>query len=96
LPKLTKRIIDALTPGPKDFFAWDEELKGFGVRELPSGQKTFLVQYRYEGHTRRVKLGRFGPLTVDEARKLAQVTLGNVAKADLAAKWERVMNAKAH
>jgi integrase len=82
MPRLTKRAIDAIEAAPKDFFLWDEELKGFGVRVLPSGQKTFLVQYKAAGRTRRVKLGRFGPLTADDARKLAKTTLGNVAKGE--------------
>lgn len=41
---------------------------------------TFVVQYtNTEGRTRRVKLGRFGVLTVDRARDLAKIKLGQVA-----------------
>ncbi|MBW8727719.1 MAG: DUF4102 domain-containing protein, partial [Inquilinus limosus] len=55
MPKLTKRIVDALQHDPRrDVFLWDTELRGFGVRAKPSGTKTFLIQYRNaERRTRR-------------------------------------------
>lgn len=80
MPKLTKRTIDGLTPGDKDQIIFDEGLKGFGVRLAPTGRKTYLVQYRAGGRTRRVKLGLVGALTPDEARKLAKNALGAVAR----------------
>ena len=55
------------------------EVKGFGLRVLPSGLKTFVVQYRNaEGIKRRMNLGRFGVLTVDTARDLAKLKLAEV------------------
>ena len=45
MAKLTKRQIDALKSRPdRDVFAWDGELRGFGVRAKPSGLKTYLIQ----------------------------------------------------
>jgi len=35
--KLTKRAVDALMAGPERYFAWDIELKGFGLRVSPQG-----------------------------------------------------------
>ncbi|MBB4266680.1 tyrosine-type recombinase/integrase [Roseospira visakhapatnamensis] len=82
--RLTKRAVDALEPPEKgQAFLWDGELRGFGVRVIASGLKTFVVQYRSaEGRSRRMTLGRFGPLTVDQARARARVTLGAVAAGD--------------
>lgn len=38
MAKITKRVVDALKPAEgKDVFAWDAELRGFGVRMKPSG-----------------------------------------------------------
>jgi integrase len=76
---LTKRTVDALKPRSGSYFVWDDELRGFGVRISPRGAKTFLVQYRADGRTRRLKLGRYGVLTADEARTKARGALGDVA-----------------
>lgn len=78
--KLTKRAIDGFTVADaKQLIYWDTEVKGFGVRVLPSGLKTFVVQYRTaEGVKRRLNLGRFGPLTVEKARDLAKLKLAEV------------------
>ena len=80
MPRLTKRFIDQLTPRTSgDTFAWDALLPGFGVRVLPSGRKTYLVQYRdSHGRTRRYALGAHGVLTPDQARSLAQEALARV------------------
>lgn len=84
MPKITKRAVDALiSENGRDAFIWDAELKGFGVRARTSGSKTYLVQYRNdEGRTRRIVLGRHGPLTAEQARTLAKQKLGEVAKGE--------------
>ena len=84
MPKITKRAVDALTPQKGlDQFIWDSELRGFGVRVRASGAKTYLLQYRNdEGRTRRLTLGRHGPLTPEQARRLAIQQLGAVAKGE--------------
>lgn len=81
LAKLTKRAIESLDiPKSGQAFLWDTDIKGFGIRVGATGTKTFVVQYtNAEGRTRRVKLGRFGVLTVDRARDLAKIKLGQVA-----------------
>ena len=79
MQKLTKRTINALQPKAKDFFVWDSQITGFGVRVMPSGAKTYQAQYRKGGRTRRVSLGRHGRITVDEARRLAKDVMGQVA-----------------
>lgn len=47
MAKLTKRQIEALQPDTKDYFVWDAELSGFGIRVFPTGRKQFVMQYRY-------------------------------------------------
>jgi len=86
MPKLTKRVVDAIRPdrSGKDVFRWDAgdgALKGFGIRMKPSGAASYLVQYRNkEGRTRRLVIGKVGTLTPDEARNLAGDALRAVAR----------------
>ena len=77
--KLTKRSVERLQPAEKDYFIWDRDLSGFGVRVLTSGRKTYLAQYRVGGRQRRVGLGRHGAVTVEQARKRAREIIGEVA-----------------
>ncbi|WP_309622567.1 integrase family protein [Novosphingobium sp.] len=81
MAKLTKRAIDALpTPDKGQTFHWDTETRGFGIRVGASGAKTFIIQYRnVEDRSRRVKIGRYGIFTVEQARDLAKIKLGEVA-----------------
>ena len=81
MPKLTKRVVDAMSPTTGDTFAWDSELRGFGIRMKPSGVASYLVQYRNaHGRTRRLVLGKVGTLTPEQARKLARLRLADVAE----------------
>lgn len=80
MTKLTKRQIEALEPQPKDYFVWDSELSGFGIRVFPTGRKQFVVQYRYGRISRRMNLGRFGAITPDQARGLALEALVKLRK----------------
>ncbi len=83
MPKLTKRFVDLIQApvgdAPKDIFFWDDDLPGFGLRVKTSGVKSYLLQYRQAGRSRRMTLGRHGVLTAEEARRLARLQLGNVA-----------------
>jgi integrase len=86
MAKLTKTLVEALKPsrdGVKgsNQFIWDSELRGFGVTVGQQGTKSFVVQYRNPaGQSRRKVIGRFGLMTVEEARRTARVMLGEVAK----------------
>ena len=60
----------------RESFAWDRELRGFGVQVSPSGLKSFVIQYRNaDGRNRRIVIGRYGLTTVEEARRLADEKL---------------------
>jgi integrase len=81
--KLTKRVIDATRPEGKRIIVWDTELAGFGLRIEPSGLKTFVARYRAgggrSGTLRQATIGRYGTLTVEEARTKAKKLLGQAA-----------------
>ncbi|MCH4151547.1 MAG: site-specific integrase [Sphingobium sp.] len=82
--KLTRRSVEAFEPAlDRQIFLWDTEIRGFGVRALPSGLKTFIIQYRNaSGAKHRINLGRYGLMTVEQARDLARIKLGAVAAGD--------------
>ena len=81
MPNLSKRIVDAEKAGAKRRIVWDSAMAGFGLLVLPSGTKSFVLQYRNShGRSRRMTLGRYGTLTVDQARKRARELLVDVSK----------------
>jgi integrase len=90
---LTKRNVDALTfdtAGPAQQIEWDGKLSGFGCRVYPTGAKSFVVTYRTEsGLARMLVLGKYGKLTVDQGRKLAQERLAAVARGEDPAETKR-------
>ena len=76
---LTKRTLDAAKPAAKDYQIWDTKVRGLGVRVYPSGARGFILQYRNAaGRTRKMALGRYGILTVDQAREKATKLLGAI------------------
>lgn len=80
MTKITKRLVDSATAQDKDYFIWDSEVAGFGLRVFRTGRKSYLIQYRNGGRTRRMTIGAHGVLTPDEARKEARSLLVDVAK----------------
>ena len=82
MPKLTKRTIDAIEPQATEFFLWDEGIPGFGLRVMPSGRKSFVVQYRAGRRPRRMSLGPSTVLTCDQARTRAITIISAVKNGD--------------
>ena len=79
--KLTKIIADKAQyqrEGNERQVIWDSTLRGFGLRIYPSGQKSFVLEYRILGRKRQLTIGAYGPLTVDMARELATKALASV------------------
>ncbi|MGE0826558.1 MAG: tyrosine-type recombinase/integrase [Candidatus Binatia bacterium] len=82
MPKLTKRLIDD-TPFPSSgqVFLRDCVLRGFALR-VTKGTKTFVLEKRVRGRVRRITIGPYGPLTVDQARKQAEAHVGAIAQGE--------------
>jgi Arm DNA-binding domain len=79
---LTKETVDRATSRAAPY--WDSALPGFGLRVGRTGSKTFFVRYRPRGTGRNgpkrfFTLGKYGPLTPDQARSEAKRILGQVA-----------------
>lgn len=77
--KLTKTAVDSAKPAAKEYELRDTVVPGFLLKVTPAGRKVFMLQYRNNaGQRRKPALGRFGELTVEQARSLAQDWLANV------------------
>lgn len=84
--KITKLVVDKLSVPiavaksqtvQKRYY--DETLKGFGVRVTSGGTKAFFIEKLVNTKLRRITIGRYPEITVEQARKEAQKLLGKIA-----------------
>ena len=81
--KLSKKMIDAFEATGKLEYLWDAEVKGFGVVITPAGSKSFILNYRnQDNRSRRKTIGKYGKLTVEQARDIARDLTYRIAKGD--------------
>ena len=78
--KISKSAVDKLKAKAAPYTFWDIEVKGFGVRVMPTGSKTYVVYYRQGAKQRLLKLDRHGVLTAEQARKDAKNHLSDISK----------------
>ncbi|RYG90180.1 MAG: DUF4102 domain-containing protein [Alphaproteobacteria bacterium] len=72
MPKLTRKLIEALIPAEAEFCVWDSLVTGFGVRVRPGGGRSYVLFYRLGGRFRKLTLGKAdGGYGLDEARARA-------------------------
>lgn len=72
--KLTKSVIDKLPVPEKEVCYWDPDLRGLGLKCLPSGRRVFIMQKDVggrTGRTRKITIGAYGELTPQGARAIA-------------------------
>jgi len=80
--KITKRAVEAAEAQEKDYLIWDDELPGFGLRVFSSGKRSYVIQYRIAGRSRRYTIGLHGAWAPETARREAKVQLGRAARGD--------------
>jgi hypothetical protein len=83
MAKITKRTVDALKPRAKPYVTFDDDVKGFGLRVMPSGVKSYILEYRPGSGgrgvaKRRLTLGKHGAMTAEQARRAAQEALARI------------------
>jgi integrase len=79
--KITKSFVEKATiPTNKDqIFYRDKELKGFALRVTSAGTKSFVVEKIVGNKVKRITLGKYSDaLSVEKARKMAQVMIGQI------------------
>ncbi len=82
--RITKRVVDAIKPDGTDFYVFDSDLIGFGVRVRKSGAMSYIVRYRAgfgrSAPVRRVTIAKIGKVTPELARERARELLADVVK----------------
>ncbi len=66
--RLTDARIRSQKPKQERFEVWDTE-PGFGLRVAPTGRKSFVYLYRFEGKSRRMTLGVYPRMSLADARE---------------------------
>jgi len=79
--KLTKTVVETAAAEAKDYELRDTLVPGFVCKVTTKGKKIFALQYRTNaGERRKPTVGRFGELTVDQAREIARDWLADIRK----------------
>ncbi|WP_417228249.1 tyrosine-type recombinase/integrase [Amphritea sp.] len=83
--RLTNRLIEKFLPHDADSRSTEREISDTDVVGLKlligkNGSKKFLLRYTYRSHKRSIAIGPFGPLSITEAREMANQYKGMVAK----------------
>ena len=79
--KLTKTVVDAAQAEKDPYELRDTAIPGFLLKVTPAGRKVFMVAYvANNGQRRKPAIGRFGEITVEQARVIAQDWLADVRK----------------
>ena len=79
--RFTKAFLQSLAPPSQGRDYWhDTAVSGLLVQVTDRGTKSFMVQRRVHGRPVRVTLGRFPPMTVESARRLAHEHLARIAE----------------
>ncbi len=81
--KLTKTVVEAARPEKAPYELRDAAIPGFLLKVTPAGRKVFMVAYvANNGQRRKPAIGRFGEITVEQARAIAQDWLADVRKGE--------------
>ena len=75
---LTERKIKYLEPGKSRQIVWDNG--GFGVQVTPEGEKSFVLEYRFNEMTKLITLGIYPDMSLDMARLQALKAMEMVMK----------------
>ena len=78
--RLNESRIGALRPRRSPYDVRDAELKGFGIRVLPTGAKRFFIHSQHEGRRVWKTVGDVGGIGLEEARRRATELLAAIRR----------------
>jgi integrase len=98
--KFTRKAIEELTfpesaSGKTQCLVFADEPKGLGIRITPNNKKTFILEYKINGRNKRMTLGGFPMLTVDQAKSLVKVNFGKIAAGEDPVEEKKLAKVKA-
>ena len=76
--RLDQRRVDKLKPRKAAYDVRDRDLKGFGVRILPSGTKRYFIHSQHKGRRTWKSVGQAGSIGAEEARVRARALLAAI------------------
>ncbi|WP_082112785.1 Arm DNA-binding domain-containing protein [Pseudoxanthomonas suwonensis] len=92
LLRLSKSVIDDATAREKDYELRDTLVPGFLCKVTPTGRKVFMLAYRTNwGERRKPSIGKFGELTVEQARAIAKDMLADIRRGEDPSAEKRAM-----
>jgi integrase len=71
--RLTEKLVKGAPPRERDYYLFDEDVRGFGAVIYRSGGRGFLITYRSGGRKRFHTIGRWPDWTVVAAREHARL-----------------------
>ena len=78
--RLTQARVDAFNPRKSAYDVRDRDLKGFGVRVLPTGAKRYFIHSQRNGRRVWKIVGQAATIGVDGARSRARTLLSSIRK----------------
>ena len=84
-----KRELERLKPSDRRRWVYDDRTDGLALQITPNGKRSFYYCKRIEGRYRKVKLGDFPEITVEQARTLATRQAGKIAEGQNPAEAKR-------
>ncbi|WP_218814121.1 tyrosine-type recombinase/integrase [Rickettsiella endosymbiont of Dermanyssus gallinae] len=67
--RFTDKLIKSLKPKPQRYDVREKSGQGFGIRVFPSNQKSWVFLYHFEGKKKRMTLGTYPLVSLNEARQ---------------------------
>ena len=78
--RLNERRVEALKPRKSTYDIRDRDLKGFGIRVMPSGAKRYFVHTQHQGQRFWKIVGDAGAVGTDQARGRAKALVASIRK----------------
>jgi hypothetical protein len=80
--QLTQSAVATAKARDRAFILWNSAVRGFGCKIYPTGRRSFVLRYRLAGSLKLYEpiIGPYGELTVADARNIARIWAGYVAR----------------